>query len=65
LQWNSNEAPLQRRLAMHTICCNIALLSVTSIFYTWRAYAGEFGDRQRTIRGRVAYMLWVAAQLAE
>jgi hypothetical protein len=50
---------------MHTICCNIALLSVASIFYTWRAYAVDVVDRQRAIRGRVAYMLWVAAQLAD
>jgi hypothetical protein len=46
---------------MQMICCNIAALAVASIFYTWRAYTGELLMRQRTLRERVALLLWVVA----
>ena len=46
---------------MHTICCNIAALSVACIFYVWRSYASEIASRERTLRERVTYMLWVMA----
>jgi hypothetical protein len=46
---------------MHTICCSLAAFTVASIFYTWRAYHDALLKRQRTLRERVAYMLWTMA----
>jgi hypothetical protein len=46
---------------MNTICCHLAALSVASIFYVWRAYTAELARRERTLRERVTYMLWVMA----
>ena len=46
---------------MHTICCNLAALMVAGIFYTWRTYLDKQAHRERTLRERVAYMLWVIA----
>jgi hypothetical protein len=46
---------------MHTICCNIAALAVAGIFYTWRSYLVRQSRRERTLRERVTYMLWVMA----
>jgi hypothetical protein len=48
---------------MQTLCCHVAALAVASIFYTWRAYAADVLARHRTLRDRVAYMLWVAADV--
>ena len=50
---------------MQIICCHVAALSVASIFYAWRSYAVELLGRHRLLRDRVAYMLWVAADLGE
>ncbi len=44
-----------------TICCNLAALSVASLFYAWRAHAARSLRRERTLRDRVTYMLWVMA----
>jgi hypothetical protein len=46
---------------MHTICCNLAALSVAWIFYAWRAHFARLARRERTLRERVSYMLWVMA----
>jgi hypothetical protein len=50
---------------MQILCCHIAALGVASIFYTWRSYCAEMLGRHRLLRDRVAYMLWVAADLGE
>jgi len=50
---------------MPTIACNVAALAVASIFYTWRAYRLAQLHRHRTLRERVAYMLWVMANTAD
>jgi hypothetical protein len=47
---------------MHAIPCGLAALVVANIFYAYRAYADGLLRRQRTLRERVAYMLWVMAQ---
>jgi len=47
-----------------TIPCGLAAFVVASIFYGYRAYTEWLLHRQRTLRERVAYMLWVAANLA-
>jgi hypothetical protein len=46
---------------MHTFGCNVAALAVAWIFYTWRSYRDYIIMKQRTLRERVAYMLWVSA----
>ncbi len=47
---------------MHMIPCELAALMVACIFYTWRAYKDTLVRRERTLRERVAWMLWVAAE---
>jgi hypothetical protein len=46
---------------MHTICCNIAAHAVAGIYYTWRTYLERQTHRERTLRERVTYLLWVVA----
>ena len=46
---------------MALVCCNISVLTVACIFYLWRSYADELVRRERTLRERIAYMLWVMA----
>jgi hypothetical protein len=47
---------------MQPILGNLAALAVAMIFYLWRAHVqGRQLRRQRILRERVAYMLWVMA----
>ncbi len=46
---------------MPMVSCGMAAFAVASIFYSYRAYADYLKQRQRILRERVAYMLWVAA----
>jgi len=46
---------------MNPIYCNLAALSVAWIFYAWRAHVANLARRERTLRERVTYMLWVMA----
>ena len=46
---------------MQSICCSLATLAVAGIYYAWRAYHSEQVRRERCLRERVAYMLWVMA----
>ena len=46
---------------MATVFCGLAAFAVASLFYTWRAYHEKCTTRQRTLRERVAFMLWVMA----
>ena len=39
----------------------VAALAVTAIYYLWRTYFQVGLLRERTLRRRVAYMLWVMA----
>jgi hypothetical protein len=50
---------------MQTICCSIATLAVATIYYSWRSYLVEALAHERTLRDRVAYLLWVMADGAE
>jgi hypothetical protein len=47
---------------MPVIFCSLSALLVASIFYGWRGYAATL--RQRQLRERVAYLLWVVANHA-
>jgi hypothetical protein len=44
---------------------NVAALAVAVIFYTWRAYHCVLLKRQRTMRERIALLLWAAAEQAD
>jgi hypothetical protein len=46
------------------VACNLAVLAIAMLFYAWRdGYLGR-SRQSATLRERVAYMLWVAAQKA-
>jgi hypothetical protein len=44
------------------LSCNLAALAIAVIFYAWRDLYHCCRKDSRTLRERVAYMLWVAAQ---
>lgn len=46
---------------MQPIVTNIAALAVATLYYLWRAHYQTRQRRQRVLRERVAYMLWVMA----
>lgn len=46
---------------MPTVFCGLAAFAVASLFYTWRSYHEKSMVKQRTLRERVAFMLWVMA----
>jgi hypothetical protein len=46
---------------MPTICCSLASLAVAGIYYAWRGWHQAQLLRDRTLRERVTYMLWVCA----
>jgi hypothetical protein len=47
--------------SMQLIYINLCALAVATIFYGWRAYQSRSEGRDRVLRQRVAYMLWVMA----
>jgi hypothetical protein len=50
---------------MELLCCNVAALAVAFLYYTWRAYHQARRARERVLRERVTYMLWVMADRIE
>ena len=50
---------------MPLLVCSIALLAVTVIYLFWRSYLQSLYRRQRALRERVAYLLWIAAGAEE
>jgi len=50
---------------MEPIMSSAAALAVAVIFYTWRAWQQVQFRRERLLRERVAYMLWVMANQEE
>lgn len=44
------------------LCCQLAALTVASIYYVWRDVLHRRVCESKLIRERVTYMLWVAAQ---
>ena len=47
------------------VTCNLAVLAIAMIFYAWRdAYVAR-SRKRATVKDRVAYMLWMAAQQAK
>ena len=49
---------------MPLVSCGMAAFTVATIFYSYRAYLDTLRQKQRVLRERVAYMLWVAANAA-
>ena len=46
---------------MSPVLCNVSILAVTAIYYTYRNYQHHLFGKQRKLRERVTYLLWVAA----
>ncbi len=46
---------------MQPLYSQVALLVITMSFFVWRVYTEGRVRRDRVLRERVAYMLWVAA----
>ena len=46
---------------MQPIVTNMAALAVATLYYLWRAHYQTQQRRDRVLRQRVAYMLWVMA----
>ena len=46
---------------MSVIVCAVTAMSVALIYSNWRTYQQKNQDRQKQLRQRVAYMLWVMA----
>ena len=47
---------------MQAIVTNVAALAVANLYYFWRAHYQGRQRRDRVLRQRVAYMLWVMAE---
>ena len=46
---------------MNMVVCAASALSVAILFYGWRSYHEKIVGRDRQLRERVTYMLWVMA----
>jgi hypothetical protein len=46
---------------MNPLSNSVAALAVASIYYIWKAYFHVQVYRERQLRERVAYLLWVTA----
>jgi hypothetical protein len=46
---------------MSVIFCAFAVMSVAIVYSDLRSYQGKAENRQKQLRNRVAYMLWVMA----
>lgn len=44
---------------MNIVVCATSALSVAFLFYGWRSYHDKIAFRQKQLRERVTYMLWV------
>lgn len=56
-----HEAPVRENLTMTLIAGPFAALTVASLFYCYREYHTLMQKKNRRLRDRVAYMLWVMA----
>lgn len=46
---------------MATVSYGLSALTIAMLFYSWRGYSFKIAGRQRQLRERVTYMLWVVA----
>jgi hypothetical protein len=49
---------------LQLITCNLAVLIIAGLYYTWRDRFAKANEQRQVLRERVAYMLWAAAQRA-
>jgi hypothetical protein len=49
---------------MSVVVCAASALSVALLFYSWRSYNEKNEQRNKQLRERVTYMLWVMANTA-
>jgi len=47
---------------MQVVCWNLTVLAIAAVFYAWRDGFIRRVTREKLLRDRVTYMLWVAAQ---
>jgi hypothetical protein len=47
------------------IYCGVCALAVAVLYYGWRDHQARTEGRQRVLRQRVTYMLWVMANGAD
>jgi hypothetical protein len=47
---------------MNPIVCNFAALTVALLYCSWQRHRHLIDQKQRVLRRRVAFMLWVMAQ---
>ena len=52
-------------ILMPLLSCGMAAFTVAAVFYSYRAYSDVLKERERSLRERVTYMLWVAAHRAQ
>ena len=50
---------------MQQLACCIAILAVTAVYWSWRSYLTAVRRRRQLLGERVAYLLWVAADVDE
>jgi len=50
---------------MQFVALGVAALSLAAIYYIWRTYREVKTHRDRILRERIAYMIWVASESAE
>jgi hypothetical protein len=50
---------------MNPIVCQMAAVAVAMLYCSWRRHQDWVDRKQRLLRERVAWMLWVMAQRAE
>ena len=53
-----------RESNMHPVLAAVPTLAISAIYCTWNLYRQALLLRQRRLRERVAYMLWVVAHKA-
>ena len=50
---------------MQQLACSIGILAVTVLYCFWRSYTEAARHRRQALRERIAYLLWVAADVDE
>ena len=48
---------------MQVVCWNLTVLLIAALYYVWRDRFARRASHEKLLRERVAYMLWVTAQL--
>ena len=43
------------------LTCNVAVLAIAALYYTWKDRVVKAAHRRRVLRQRVAYLLWAVA----